>query len=143
MLNDIRLSTSTLRYDLEATRAPTLVISARDDGCGSWPGARVVTVAKCGIIHIVLAIARKENHAVATLSISIPDVMREWVDARVRSGGYANKSDYIRDLLRRDRREWESIELALIEGEHSGISARSVTDIARLAKRRSRRAIGS
>lgn len=40
MLNDIKLSTNTPRYDLEAIRAPTLIISAKDDGWDSWPGAR-------------------------------------------------------------------------------------------------------
>lgn len=75
----------------------------------------------------------------ATLNISIPDNMREWIDAQVKAGGYANASDYIRDLVRHNQRERESINLALIEGEHSGISERSVTDIARQARRRLQR----
>jgi antitoxin ParD1/3/4 len=33
----------------------------------------------------------------ATLNISIPHSMKEWIDAQVESGGYANASDYIRD----------------------------------------------
>jgi antitoxin ParD1/3/4 len=72
----------------------------------------------------------------ATLNISIPDSMREWIDAQVAAGGYANASDYIRDLVRHNQRERESIQLALIEGERSGVSARSVSDIARQARRR-------
>jgi len=77
---------------------------------------------------------------VATLNISIPDSMREWIDAQVQAGGYANASDYIRDLVRHNQRERESIRLALIEGERSGNSERSVNDIARQAKRRLQRA---
>ena len=76
----------------------------------------------------------------ATLNISIPDNMREWIDAQVEAGGYANASDYIRDLVRHNQRERESIQLALIEGERSGVSERSVTEIARQAKRRLQRA---
>ncbi len=72
----------------------------------------------------------------ATLNISIPDSMREWIDAQVEAGGYANASDYIRDLVRHNQRERESIQLTLIEGERSGVSERSVSDIARQAKRR-------
>lgn len=40
MLNDIKLSTNTPRYELEAIRAPTLIISAQNDGWDSWAGAR-------------------------------------------------------------------------------------------------------
>ena len=36
----------------------------------------------------------------ATLNISIPDEMRQWIDTQVNSGRYANASDYIRDLIR-------------------------------------------
>jgi antitoxin ParD1/3/4 len=77
---------------------------------------------------------------VATLNISIPDSMREWIDAQVQAGGYANASDYIRDLVRHNQRERESVKLALIEGERRGNSERSVSDIARQAKRRLQRA---
>lgn len=65
----------------------------------------------------------------ATLNISIPQAMRDWIDAQVKSGDYANASDYIRDLIRHDQRQREAIRLALIEGEQSGISKRNVKDI--------------
>lgn len=76
----------------------------------------------------------------ATLNISIPDTMREWIDTQVEAGEYSNASDYIRDLIRHDQRERDKLRLALIEGEKSGLSDRSVTDIARQAKRQLRRA---
>ena len=76
---------------------------------------------------------------VATLNVSMPDAMREWVDAQVESGEYANASDYIRSLIRHSQRENESVRLALIEGERSGLSSRSVMEIARRAKRRIKR----
>ncbi len=65
----------------------------------------------------------------ATLNISLPDVMRDWVEAQVASGEYANVSDYLRDLIRHDQRQREALKLALIEGEQSGISTRKVADI--------------
>lgn len=71
----------------------------------------------------------------ATLNVSISVAMREWIDSQVDSGEYANASDYIRDLLRHDRREREAIRLALIEGERSGRSPRSVKQIAQRTKR--------
>lgn len=76
----------------------------------------------------------------ATLNISMPDAMREWIDAQIDAGEYANASDYIRDLIRHDQRQRDVLRLALIEGEKSGDSARTVTDIARNKKRRLKRA---
>jgi len=75
----------------------------------------------------------------ATLNISLPDAMREWIDAQIDAGEYANASDYIRDLVRHDQRERDAVRLALIQGEKSGRSKRSVTEIARSTKRRLRR----
>ena len=76
----------------------------------------------------------------ATLNISMPDTMREWIDAQVEGGEYANASDYIRDLIRHDQRERDALRLALIEGEKSGTSSRTVGEIARQTKRRAKRA---
>lgn len=82
----------------------------------------------------------REVLVVATLNISLPDAMRAWIDAQVEAGEYANASDYIRDLIRHDQRERDAVRLALIEGEKSGRSARTVTDIARQTKRQLKRA---
>jgi antitoxin ParD1/3/4 len=73
---------------------------------------------------------------VATLNISLPDAMREWIDAQVRVGEYANASDYIRDLIRHDQRQREGLRLALIEAEQSGVSTRKIGDIVAAAKAR-------
>jgi len=71
----------------------------------------------------------------ATLNISLPDKMREWIDSQVANGEYANASDYIRDLIRYNQRDRESIRLALIEGEQSGVSQDNVTDIIKRLKK--------
>ncbi len=76
----------------------------------------------------------------ATLNISMPQAMRDWIDSQIEGGEYANASDYIRDLIRHDQRERDALRLALIEGEKSGTSNRSVTEIARATKRRLKRA---
>lgn len=59
----------------------------------------------------------------ATMNISLPDQMKAWVEECVRSGRYANCSDYVRDLIRRDHLKLEELRKALIEGENSGPSA--------------------
>jgi antitoxin ParD1/3/4 len=39
------------------------------------------------------------------MSFAIPEELREYVDQRVGSGDYGNTSEYLRDLIRRDRRD--------------------------------------
>ena len=65
----------------------------------------------------------------ATLNISIPNEMRNWIDQQIASGHFANASDYIRDLIRHNQSEKEAIRMALVEGEMSGESTLSVGDI--------------
>ena len=66
----------------------------------------------------------------ATMNVSLPDLLKDWVEDRVKSGRYANASDYVRDLIRRDQEKREALVHALIEGEESGTSPRKVRDIA-------------
>lgn len=70
----------------------------------------------------------------ATMNISLPDTMREWVETQVNTGEYANASDYVRALIRQDLRDREQLRLALLEGERSGVSDRKLADIAAAAK---------
>ncbi|MHB2265609.1 type II toxin-antitoxin system ParD family antitoxin [Aliihoeflea sp. PC F10.4] len=39
----------------------------------------------------------------ATMTISLPEKMKEWVEHQLESGDFASSSDYVRDLIRRDR----------------------------------------
>ena len=45
----------------------------------------------------------------ATMNVSLPDEMKEWVEAMVASGRYANASDYVRDVIRKDQDKQEKI----------------------------------
>ncbi|OGT73098.1 MAG: addiction module antitoxin [Gammaproteobacteria bacterium RIFCSPLOWO2_02_FULL_56_15] len=68
----------------------------------------------------------------ATMNVSIPDQMREWVESQIASGVYSNASDYIRDLIRRDQEYKDKREVlirALETGKKSGISNRAVDEI--------------
>jgi antitoxin ParD1/3/4 len=58
----------------------------------------------------------------ATMNVSLPDQMKNWVEECVKSGRYANASDYVRDLIRQDHIKLEQLRQALIEGENSGPS---------------------
>jgi antitoxin ParD1/3/4 len=45
----------------------------------------------------------------ATMNISLPDPMKAWVEAQTQDGRYANASDYVRDLIRRDQDRKQAI----------------------------------
>lgn len=45
----------------------------------------------------------------ATMNVSLPDQMKAWVEAQAETGRYANASDYVRDLIRRDQERVEKI----------------------------------
>lgn len=51
----------------------------------------------------------------ATLNISLPDELREFVEARVNMGDYQSSSDYLRELVRQDREELDRLLLAGLE----------------------------
>jgi len=57
-----------------------------------------------------------------TMSISLPDQLKEFVDKQVDSGRYSSVSEYIRDLIRDDekRKAQDSLESLLMEGVQSG-----------------------
>lgn len=39
----------------------------------------------------------------ATMTVSLPDPMKAWIDEQVSRGQYADAGDYLRDLVRRDQ----------------------------------------
>ena len=68
----------------------------------------------------------------ASMNVSLPDPMRDWVQERIESGQYASVSDYVRDLIRHDQQtadQRQALVEALIEGERSGVSPLKVPDI--------------
>lgn len=59
----------------------------------------------------------------ATMNISLPDPMRDWVEAQLASGLYANNSDYVRDLIRKDQvraQKQVALQQAITAGLESG-----------------------
>ena len=58
----------------------------------------------------------------STMNISLPDLMKAFVDEQVQSGGYGSVSEYVRELVRRDQKERAEtrLETLLLEGLESG-----------------------
>ena len=73
----------------------------------------------------------------ATMNVSLPDPMKDWVEAQAATGRYANASDYVRDLIRRDQERADKIahiQKLVSEGIESGVSDQSMADILKAAR---------
>lgn len=72
-------------------------------------------------------------------TITVTEQQESFIKSQIESGHYGNDSEYLRDLIRLDQERKEKIALlrtALIDGENSGISQRSMADILNDAKKR-------
>ena len=74
----------------------------------------------------------------ATMNVSLPAPMKEWVEARSETGRYGNASDYVRDLIRRDQERTDKIaamQRLIDEAEESGVSPLSMAEVRAEARR--------
>ena len=85
--------------------------------------------------------------AMVKKSISVTDRQDEWIKAQIASGHFGNESEVVRELIREPQireeetpEEIEAIRAALIKGEQSRVSKKSVDAI--WAEARARRKAG-
>lgn len=80
----------------------------------------------------------------ATMTISLPDPMKEWIETQISKGEYASTSDYVRDLVRRDRSRRaqeltiEDLRQIVTESRSSGTGKQSIDEIFENAERLAR-----
>ncbi len=80
----------------------------------------------------------------ATMNVSLPDQMKEWVEEQVKSGRYGNSSDYVRDLVRKDQERAEArekLQQLVDEARASGVSALGREDLLKRMRSKARDAI--
>lgn len=71
----------------------------------------------------------------ATMTVSLPEPMKDWIEGLTRKGEYSSSSDYVRDLVRRDRERRgqeltiEELRQLVTDAKVSGVSTRGVEDI--------------
>jgi antitoxin ParD1/3/4 len=73
----------------------------------------------------------------ATMNVSLPDPMKDWVEQQAKGGRYSNASDYVRDLIRRDQERGEKIarmQQFVTEGLESGAGDRSMSELRESAR---------
>jgi antitoxin ParD1/3/4 len=60
-----------------------------------------------------------------TMNISLPETLKEFVDAQVQTRGYSTSSEYVRDLIRNDqiRQVEQRLAALMLEGMESGTAA--------------------
>ncbi|NEI73590.1 type II toxin-antitoxin system ParD family antitoxin [Rhizobium lusitanum] len=78
----------------------------------------------------------------ATMNVSLPDPMKDWVEAQAKTGRYSNASDYVRDLIRRDQARNDKIAAmqAFVDaGLQSGVGTRSRDDLFAEAEARAKK----
>lgn len=78
----------------------------------------------------------------ATMNVSLPDPMKDWVEAQAETGRYSNASDYVRDLIRRDQERQDKIadmQVLVTQALESGISDKSMDEILDEARQRATR----
>jgi len=68
------------------------------------------------------------------LNISLPELMRNWVQTQIESGQYASSSDYVRDLIRRDQQKREKV-AALQEAITAGLESGELKKLPRMYTR--------
>ncbi len=70
-----------------------------------------------------------------TLTLSVPTETKDWIDAQVEAGGYADASDFVNVLLREARdqddgeEDIEALRRIVEESRASGISNRTLDEI--------------
>lgn len=57
----------------------------------------------------------------ATMNISLPDELKQFIDAQVSEHGYGSSSEYLRELIRKQR-DVATLRGMLLEGFNSGPS---------------------
>lgn len=72
-------------------------------------------------------------------TITFTEKQDKWIKSRITIGEFANDSEYLRDLVRRDQTKnakFSALKAAITEGVDSGISDKSVPDIMKKVEER-------
>lgn len=71
----------------------------------------------------------------ATMTVSLPEQMKDWVESLTKNGEYSSSSDYVRDLIRRDKGKRgsvltsEELEQLLEDSFSSKVSKKTIREI--------------
>lgn len=86
-------------------------------GASSYPRAQLTIIANK--LHYV----GNQGIAMATMNVSLPGPMKNWVEKQYQTERFSNASDYVRHLIRRDQeyaRALEQLQTLVDQGLQSG-----------------------
>ena len=68
--------------------------------------------------------------------VTLPDSFKDWIELRIKEGEYADASDYLHDLVRRDSAHLPPLELTIEdvrrivdEARKGGVSKKTIEDL--------------
>jgi antitoxin ParD1/3/4 len=74
------------------------------------------------------------------MTVSLPEPMKAWIEARIESGEYSSSSDYVRDLIRKDKDlRLAALRRRIDDAEASGVGSRSFDQLVEHARDKARR----
>ena len=99
---------------------------------------------RCNNVYHRVETGYRELTSMTTVrkTITLTSQQDQWVKAQIAAGRFTNDSEYIRDLIRRDRERntsFAALQAAIQEGLESGVSERTAPEIAEEAEARLRR----
>jgi antitoxin ParD1/3/4 len=73
-----------------------------------------------------------KDSSMATMNISLPSQMRDWIENQAANGKYSSSSDYLRELVRKEQerleiRSWLDVEIE--KGYESGFSELTLDEV--------------
>jgi len=89
------------------------------------PGGRWQALTNSAI-HFILVIMGTNDRSSTSMNVSLPRTLRSFVDERVSTSSYTSASEYVRELIRKDREHRaanDRLEELLLEGLASGPSS--------------------
>jgi antitoxin ParD1/3/4 len=75
----------------------------------------------------------------ASLNVTLPEQLKDWVEEQAKTAGFANPSDYLRELIRQEQERATKIaamQQRVTEGLNSGLGQRSMAELRQTARAR-------
>lgn len=75
----------------------------------------------------------------ATLNVTLPGELKDWVEEQAKNAGYTDPGEYLRDLIRREQERATKIaamQQRVTEGLNSGLGQRSMAELREAAQTR-------
>jgi len=77
-----------------------------------------------------------------SVTVSLPDDLRSFIDSQIATGRFADEGDYLRDLVRERQGAVDRLRALIEEGDASGPGTRTIEEVIAGARERFEPSIG-